>query len=689
MLNIRRLRRGVEASLYAVLIVILIGTIAGAAAGWLTGNVVAAVAAVVPILFTLLATTQDRSEPMTPARRAADLTVHLAPQQRAELQDQLTERGLEPDRRITVQWRIAAGSTLPLDAAKAVPVTGTIEQLCAIVAGEAEQGRSPRLVITGDMGAGKTATALLLMAELTGRDAGLPVLFQLAGWHPDTPLRPWLAAQLVQTLPTIGGSTSGATQYAAEVAAALMRRHVLPVLDGLDEMSEPGAALRQIDEEMGGRPFVLTRRAGTFAEANRGYLLHRALIVELLPLEREEIAAVLTGYAPPGGPLSGLARNVLDQPAGPIATALSTPFMMSLARESPMPVADLMQAATGPQAVDRIRQELLGAFVSRAYPRERRASAVRNLRFLARHADAAGRIAWWELHRAVPRMQFVINAILIAGVICSGMVAGFFALFHRATLGVWIGLIAGVVGACVVEMVPQDEPRRARPRLWLVRAPTRRDLARVLGFGATGAAALAVIGYFLYDSAGDVIAGSLISGMTFAGARYLGQSNDPLLRVTPRSMLRADRRAVLVTGLTGAAAGALTGGYLGLAFRVGHLREYRALTILRHQPWQLGLLGAASGCVLTSVGIGLMAMGSSSWARFIWTRVWLAASGKVPLRLMHFLDDAHKRDILRQVSGYYEFRHLALQRYLTEPKLTGPATGPELRPTQHGTVPAP
>lgn len=667
--KLRRLRRGAEASIYAVLIVILIGTIAGAAAGWLNGNVVAAVAAVVPILITLLAVTQERPDAMTPTEKAADLAVKLAPQLRAEWEDQLTERGLDPDRRIAVKWRVAAGSTLALGAARAVPVPGGIERLCGDVAAEAAQGKLPRLAITGEMGAGKTATALLLMAELSGGSGNsLPVLFQLAGWHPDTPLRPWLAAQLLQILPAIGGSTSGATPYDAEVAAALIKRYVLPVLDGLDEMNEPGIALRRIDEEMAGRPFVLTSRTAAFVAANRGYRLHKTLIVELLPLEPQTVAAVLTDYEPSGGPLSGLVRSVMDEPAGPVATALSTPFMTSLARESPIPAADLIEAAAARDPVDRIREELLGAFVSRAYPADRRASALRNLRFLATHADAAGRIAWWELHRAVPRIQFVINAILIAGVVCSAMVAGFFALFGHPWLGFVIGLLAGVVGACVVEVIPQDEPRRARPRLWLVRAPTRRELARVLGFGATGAAALAVIGYFLYGSVADVISGSLTSGMTFAAARYLSQSNDPLRRVTPDSMLRADRLAVLVTALTGAVAGALVGWYLGFAFAAGHRAEYQPSgPILRHPSWQLELLGAASGSLLTAVGIGLMAMGSSSWARFIWTRAWLAVSGETPLFLMRFLRDAHQRDVLRQVSGYYQFRHLALRRYLADP----------------------
>ncbi|MGW6795539.1 hypothetical protein [Streptomyces chartreusis] len=44
--------------------------------------------------------------------------------------------------------------------------------------------------------------------------------------------------------------------------------------------------------------------------------------------------------------------------------------------------------------------------------------------------------------------------------------------------------------------------------------------------------------------------------------------------------------------------------------------------------------------------------------------VWLAASGRMPWRLMAFLDEAHRRGVLRQSGAYYEFRHLRLQRQL-------------------------
>jgi hypothetical protein len=70
--------------------------------------------------------------------------------------------------------------------------------------------------------------------------------------------------------------------------------------------------------------------------------------------------------------------------------------------------------------------------------------------------------------------------------------------------------------------------------------------------------------------------------------------------------------------------------------------------------------------VLSGVGLGLAASGSSAWGGFNWTRIWLAFRGSTPLRLMGFLQWAYQQGILRQVNGYYEFRHQLLERYLQD-----------------------
>jgi hypothetical protein len=54
----------------------------------------------------------------------------------------------------------------------------------------------------------------------------------------------------------------------------------------------------------------------------------------------------------------------------------------------------------------------------------------------------------------------------------------------------------------------------------------------------------------------------------------------------------------------------------------------------------------------------------SAWGRFLFVRLGLAMSGKLPFRLISFLRDARNRRLLRQVGPGYSFRHERLRSYL-------------------------
>jgi len=200
-----------------------------------------------------------------------------------------------------------------------------------------------------------------------------------------------------------------------------------------------------------------------------------------------------------------------------------------------------------------------------------------------------------------------------------------------------------------------------------VRAPAPYELARTLAFGFMGGAALAVMAWALYGPVRYAVIGGVLSAFTFAAARYVSQPNDPLKVVTPGGLLRADRAAAFYSWPAGAIPGALTGFYLGYSFQAGHRPAFDSLTILRYQPLALALIGAAAGSVLSAAGLGLMATGWSSSGRFLSARIWLALRGSLPFEIMRFLQDAYKHGVLRQVNGYYEFRHQILQHYLAEP----------------------
>ncbi|MEE4591342.1 hypothetical protein V2J94_05495 [Streptomyces sp. DSM 41524] len=66
----------------------------------------------------------------------------------------------------------------------------------------------------------------------------------------------------------------------------------------------------------------------------------------------------------------------------------------------------------------------------------------------------------------------------------------------------------------------------------------------------------------------------------------------------------------------------------------------------------------------------------SAWGKFTIARLWLAATGRLPWRLMEFLEDACQRGALRQSGGVLSFRHRTLQDRLAPPPPGPPAPAP-------------
>ncbi|GHF33920.1 hypothetical protein GCM10010218_13820 [Streptomyces mashuensis] len=69
--------------------------------------------------------------------------------------------------------------------------------------------------------------------------------------------------------------------------------------------------------------------------------------------------------------------------------------------------------------------------------------------------------------------------------------------------------------------------------------------------------------------------------------------------------------------------------------------------------------------LLMGAGMGLAALLGSAWGSFQVSRTWLWMTGRLPWRLMKFLDDAHHVGVLRQTGAVYQFQHVRLQEQLS------------------------
>jgi hypothetical protein len=129
----------------------------------------------------------------------------------------------------------------------------------------------------------------------------------------------------------------------------------------------------------------------------------------------------------------------------------------------------------------------------------------------------------------------------------------------------------------------------------------------------------------------------------------------------PSAVLARDRRAaLLLTLVTGIAVTVLT----GVAVTTWN-ESYELLGSAPDNAVVFGdglAMGPGTGIAIAA-GLAVTAFGVA-WPRWLVARGWLALRGRLPFRLMSFLNDAHQRGVLRQAGPFYQFRHIELQHHL-------------------------
>ncbi|WP_189211046.1 NACHT domain-containing protein [Actinokineospora fastidiosa] len=563
---------------------------------------------------------------------------------------------------------------------------------------------SGRLVVLGAAGAGKTILASRFTLPLLDQRAPgdpVPVIFPLGSWDPmSAPLRDWLAEQLIADYPMLSAADDSGGTLAARLLAD---RLVLPVLDGLDEVPEGirGAVVTRINRGvLPGDRFLLTSRPDEFRAAAADPLASAA-VVRLDRLTIDDVAGYLPLTTRKGRDtrtkwhpvLAHARRSGIDSA---LSEVLSTPLMVALARavfsDTAADPARLLAVSSPDTRTTRelIEDRLLAGFVPAVYSDDlteaTAARARRHLAFLARHSLRLRTqdIAWWRLVTAVPRT--VVGAV--AGLVITAATwlgAGFPGWAGHWPDGggrqAWLvatliaGAATGLAGGLIVgqgrgiRLTPARVRLRMRGRARQIGARLLRSLTtwRNLAWFAVWTVGGLLFGVVasLSGRDGGVLLVGLAAGL-FCGAalwfvvsfvRALGVPVTPTETTSPADLLRTDRRTALRQGLAvGVGGSAVFWLMLRLAMEPAFGTPFAVVF-----PGGLWVLGTATMAVL---GLLIWMLFVTVWGPWLVARTWLSLTGKLPWPVMGFLVDAHRRGVLRQAGGVYQFRHARLRDHL-------------------------
>ncbi|GAA1287713.1 hypothetical protein [Saccharothrix xinjiangensis] len=579
-----------------------------------------------------------------------------------------------------------------------------------------------RLVVLGGPGAGKSATALLLTLDLLARrrpGEPVPVLLSPSSWDPrGEHLEDWIIRRLESDHPALRNRRAHGRHAARRLVA---EQRLVPLLDGLDELPHAllAPALEGVHRAFGrGRPLVLTCRGDEYEDAVRegGEALPAAAVVELEPVAADDAIEFLSASSPRA------ARRwapVLDQlraaPGSALTRSLSNPLAINLARtvyagpdRDPAELTDprrfaepadverhlldsLVTAVYGDPPAPPPRLAPLPARTGR-YPADR---ARRWLTFLARNATGpAGRdIAWWRLPR--PRLVLVpalAGPLFWAAVGEASSLASGFAIGFAFTWLVGVArkraplrhlLLAPVVLGTATWFLDYAHPAPA----WET-AVTGVALVLLVGIASSGQRPPHRLGPRVRGRGGTitsrVVLGLLFAAVTATGALLATGVEDPRDWWAPVALGVVVAAAVgLGTWLT-APPDAFSVPRPGRSLR-GDVVSTAVCLLSWAVAFQLPVLFAAvvigrpvqGWHVVAALGFGLgtglgYVVGNAS-VLYAASLAWWALCGRLPWRLVRFLDDAHRRGVLRQTGAIYQFRHTRLQQHLAEERTPAPA----------------
>ena len=558
--------------------------------------------------------------------------------------------------RVMASWSAVLGSR---DAGP-ISVSGSFEQIADLF-----QGPSAirRLVILGERGSGKSTLALrLTLAALEGGGphGPVPVLMQMGRWNPEQQdLDGWVADQLALEYPFLGRSVTEPDGSRRSLARALVATDLVwPVLDGMDEMAGHlrKSALERLSVGLRrDRRLVLLCRTTEYEDAvASGGPLAKTPVVELKPLKISTLKDYLpTATSAPQDRWDGIIAHLYSQPDGPLAGALKTPLMAWLARivydrADTTPVDMLAIADKGREAVE---EHLLDSLVQAVYKNDIRSrwtseQATPWLTFIATELTRWGArdIAWWRFRQRLSRWKLFLITFILSSSLYT--ILFWFARIDSeiravSPLPAWVGsalFVGAITAAATAISWGADTPEIVTLK------PTRGQILKGLRIAGLTILLLWLASLLPQRASGSalVFVGILL-GAIYSG--FVAQTAEVRRLGNPIDSLHRDRASTVLNTLV---------------TMVGTLP---AFFLAARQVWDVGTSLVAAIC--GSIFIALLLIVYNVWTTFNLTRLWLALFGRIPFRLMTFLEDARKRGILRQAGAVYQFRHERLRDRLT------------------------
>jgi hypothetical protein len=515
-----------------------------------------------------------------------------------------------------------------------------------------------RVVVLGGPGSGKTALATLAAHHLSTQltDAvrpPVPVPVSVLDWHPEEErLDAYAARRILQDFPALRPATvRNRHEVARNLAASVHRGEVVLLLDGIDELPGPARSdiISGIEAAGPNLSVIMTCRTDEYwnATSPAATSLSSAAVIEVEPLEAGDAARALASHRSLES--SALLVSELEQNA---RSEFSTPEMLRLAQVGLAAKPELPHRTSADGTHRETALWLTATAIDLAYrwrPSARRHRSVtadatgagRWLAFVAdtlRRLPAAAEFRWWELYR-MRRLPTRLRDATVAGV--AGLALSSMNLVRAgAGPGSWLLLLLALAMTVAIGVAPHGDdrdhanaPALIAPDFTVWKALVRAAITASAVAGVLVATGLSRDTYLTLVGASFV--GYLAGGLVVSAVlNWLARRHDHDPR-TPRGLLHGAFRCT-VFGVATPLLSALSG------------------LVIAALVCDIALSWAA---ITTVVGIALVPMLLGTWGWYHVSRISFAVRGRLPWRLLTFLDDAVDRRLLRRADNGYTFRH--------------------------------